>query len=180
VYVSISGFAAIKQAAITHQVFSDHIAEHGGRIVTATMSRPMEHTWMTVSFASTLYLVPILEVLLKQIPDSWHAEVRLGLQEALVNAVKHGNQLDSRKRIWVRFFIEQDAGWWVITDQGRGFHPATLRHADGPYCLRDEQECGRGLFILYQIFDHVEWNASGTELRLRKQLCVSERKPLVG
>ncbi|MEO0933390.1 MAG: ATP-binding protein, partial [Cyanobacteria bacterium J06641_2] len=34
----------------------------------------------------------------------------------------------------------------------------------------DESENGRGLSILHLIFDQVEWNRRGTELRLCKQL----------
>ena len=46
--------------------------------------------WNTVRFHSTLYLRPILDLLLTHIHPSWKAEIRLGLQEALVNASKHG------------------------------------------------------------------------------------------
>ena len=40
----------------------------------------------TVSFASTLYLCPILDLLLLKVPEELQPEIRLGLQEALVNA----------------------------------------------------------------------------------------------
>ena len=65
----------------------------------AVISRPVTRNWVTISFASTLYLCPILDLLLAEIPDQWHTELRLGLQEALVNAAKHGNQLDPIKNI---------------------------------------------------------------------------------
>jgi anti-sigma regulatory factor (Ser/Thr protein kinase) len=44
---------------------------------------------------------------------------------------------------------------------------------------RHEGECGRGLYILHQIFDQVEWNSKGTELRLCKQVRNSAKLPLV-
>ncbi|MFN7514792.1 MAG: anti-sigma regulatory factor, partial [Microcystis sp.] len=47
-----------------------------------------------MSFASTLYLCPILDLLTASIPEELEPEIRLGLQEALVNAAKHGNHLD--------------------------------------------------------------------------------------
>lgn len=53
----------------------------------------------TISFASTLYLCPILDLLLSEIPPDLEPEIRLGLQEALVNAATHGNQLDTQKTI---------------------------------------------------------------------------------
>jgi serine/threonine-protein kinase RsbW len=81
---------------------------------------------MTVSFTSTLYLLPVLELLLDCIPTDWHAEVHLGLQEALVNAAKHGNKLDPGKIISVLFSHCDDRCEWVISDQGDGFLPPDL------------------------------------------------------
>lgn len=134
--------------------------------------RPTGRKWGTVSFASTLHLCPILDLLVAEIPAQWQAEVRLGLQEALVNAAKHGNKLDPTKTVLVEFYILESEHWWVVSDQGSGFAPSrtcTLDSAD----LRDVHqvgECGRGLYILHQVFDRVHWNQGGTELRLCKQI----------
>ncbi|RUT08929.1 ATPase [Dulcicalothrix desertica PCC 7102] len=147
--------------------------------------RPIGRNWGTISFASTLYLCPILDLLLAEIPAKMQAELRLGLQEALVNAAKHGNNLDPSKKVIVRFSLIDNQYWWVISDQGGGFDvkstPANV-HADPfetslncdddhtEYLPPDEAESGRGLCILHQIFDQVEWNRKGTELRLCKQV----------
>jgi serine/threonine-protein kinase RsbW len=148
--------------------------------VIAISSRPVQRNWVTVSFASTLYLCPILDLLLAEIPESWQAELRLGLQEALVNAAKHGNKLDPSKTIVVRFSIIKNQFWWIISDQGSGFRPpcpcpAHLLDDHHPPIEEsilpvDEHECGRGLYILHQIFDRVEWNPEGTELTLCKEI----------
>ena len=58
--------------------------------------------WDKLSFASTLYLYPIIDTLLERAPSQMHDELRLGLQEALVNAAKHGNSLDPSKHISVQ------------------------------------------------------------------------------
>jgi serine/threonine-protein kinase RsbW len=142
--------------------------------------RPIGRNWSTVSFASTLYLIPILDLLLAQIPSRWRAEIRLGLQEALVNAAKHGNNLDPNKTVLVRFSVVADQYWWIISDQGSGFEPPQCCNPKSPEHLPDhEGECGRGLYILHQIFDQVQWNKQGTELRLCKQVKSSSRLPLV-
>ena len=133
--------------------------------------RPVGRNWGTISFASTLYLCPILDLLLAEIPTKMQAELRLGLQEALVNAAKHGNKLDPGKTVIVRFSLIDDSYWWIISDQGRGFHTASSCDKNPTeYLPPDESESGRGLCILHQIFDQVEWNRRGTELRLCKQL----------
>lgn len=146
----------------------------------AISRRPTGQITNTVSFASTLYLCPVLDALVAEVPERWRSEVRLGLQEALVNAVKHGNKLDPGKLIRVNFSVVERFYWWVITNQGKGFTPPTANLASFdnhlPCC---EQECGRGLFILYQIFDEVHWNDDGTQLTLGKQLHDRFRFPLI-
>ena len=128
--------------------------------------------WSTMSFTSTLYLCPVLDLLLVDVPPEWRAEIRLGLQEALVNAAKHGNKLDPTKTIIVKFTATNNEYSWVIVDQGNGF-------AEGYQCLKerhavamklpgDEAENGRGFSILHEVFDGVHWNRDGTQLTLMK------------
>ncbi|BAY76231.1 putative anti-sigma regulatory factor serine/threonine protein kinase [Nostoc linckia NIES-25] len=133
--------------------------------------RPVGRYWGTISFASTLYLCPILDLLLAEIPAKLQSELRLGLQEALVNAAKHGNNLDPSKRVVVRFSLIDNQYWWIISDQGSGFTPSPVTDEEPTdYLPPDEAESGRGLCLLHQIFDQVEWNRKGTELRLCKQM----------
>ncbi|MDF5710935.1 MAG: anti-sigma regulatory factor [Nostoc sp. S4] len=133
--------------------------------------RPVGRYWGTISFASTLYLCPILDLLLAEIPAKLQSELRLGLQEALVNAAKHGNNLDPSKTVVVRFSLIDNQYWWIISDQGSGFTPSQISDEEPTdYLPPDEAESGRGLCLLHQIFDQVEWNPKGTELRLCKQM----------
>lgn len=146
----------------------------------AITPRSSGRRWGTVSFVSTLHLGPVLDLLLVDVPVRWRPEVRLGLQEALVNAAKHGNNLDPNKTVLVEFFILDDEHWWIIADQGAGFDPSLPCACDcesQPY--QDQQDCGRGLYMLHQIFDQVHWNSLGTELRLCKQVKSRSRVPLV-
>jgi serine/threonine-protein kinase RsbW len=137
--------------------------------------RPVGRNWGTISFASTLYLCPILDLLLAEIPEKIQGELRLGLQEALVNAAKHGNNLDPGKTVVVRFSLIDNQYWWIISDQGGGFSPSPDSDIGSEpsdpmdYLPPNESENGRGLCILHQVFDQVEWNRKGTELRLCKQ-----------
>lgn len=126
--------------------------------------------WGSLSFVSTLYLCPVLDRLLNHVPNRWQAEVRLGLQEALVNAVKHGNCLDPQKVISVRYKSFGNEYWWVILDQGCGFdtdHDCRSSAAEQGDAIKD---CGRGLHILHEVFDEVEWAKGGRELHLHKRV----------
>jgi len=149
-----------------------------------SISLPLNKSrWSTMSFSSTLYLYPILDLLLAKIPSELQAEIRLGLQEALVNAAKHGNKLDPSKTVVVRFNQTKEGFSWVITDQGCGFNTQCdcqddldLHHELLP---PEESEHGRGLCILHQIFDQVHWNRQGTEIQLSKQLKKLPKTPVL-
>jgi len=132
---------------------------------------PSRKSWTKMSFASTLYLYPILDILLTPIPCSLHDEVRLGLQEALVNAAKHGNELDPNKTICVQFSITKEALYWIISDQGFAEMPESNSQQDAWDTLPpQESENGRGLCILKQVFDQVFWDGQNSQLKLRKEI----------
>lgn len=140
---------------------------------------PAIRRWDSLSFTSTLYLRPILDALLETTPASIRDELRLGLQEALVNAAKHGNRLDPKKLVSVRYTKANGYYWWIVSDQGDGFESPAICECPCADSLPDNplvSECGRGLYILHQVFDQVSWSENGKEIRLAKQLC---RKPIV-
>jgi len=148
--------------------------------VIAVSLRPVGHDWGTISFASTLYLSPILDLLVEQIPCQWRPELRLGLQEALVNAAKHGNNLDPSKKVKVHFSVIKGEYWWIISDEGSGVCASCRQQEEHCASLPSElSENGRGLYLLHLIFDQVQWNRQGTEIRLCKQVNSGSRLPLV-
>ncbi|CAA9589530.1 Anti-sigma regulatory factor (Ser/Thr protein kinase), essential for photomixotrophic growth, PmgA [uncultured Synechococcales cyanobacterium] len=144
----------------------------------ATSLRPTSRSWTSISFSSTLYLHPVLDLLLAEVPPHCHAELRLGLQEALVNAAKHGNELDPNKLVLVHFTVVRHQYWWIISDQGSGFVTPGRCSASPKKLPQADCECGRGLYILYQIFDRVYWNAKGTALRLCKSVSDRSQTPV--
>jgi anti-sigma regulatory factor (Ser/Thr protein kinase) len=132
-----------------------------------------------ISFASTLYLLPVLDLLLAEVPHPWRPQLRLGLQEALVNAARHGNKLDPRKQVHVSFWSRRYEFWWAIADQGSDQSTilSTLLSTCEDSCTRD-RECGRGLFIVQQVFDEVDWDGATHTLTLGKRIR-SFQKPLI-
>ena len=139
-----------------------------------TPVRPVGHKWSNLSFTSTLYLAPVLDLLLDKVPPEWRPEIRLGLQEALVNAVKHGNGLDPDKQITIKFSIVSQMYWWVISDQGNDLQDCG---SDDPTPCHD-LECGRGFYILRKIFEHVHWDSDAHRLTLCKRIDLIN-KPMI-
>ena len=87
----------------------------------------------------------------------------MGLHEALVNAVKHGNNFDSSKIIKVKRIITPHWWVWIIMDQGQGM-VFEKRKFNLP--KRTDSVSGRGLFIISECFDDVRWSPKGNKLQL--------------
>ena len=89
--------------------------------------------------------------------------VKLGLHEALVNAVKHGNNLDPHKSIKVKRIITPNWCVWQIQDQGNGLEQKKrIFHLP----KRVDSINGRGLYIIHECFDDVRWSPKGNKLQL--------------
>ncbi len=120
--------------------------------------------WNDYLLPTTLQLQPHIEQLIESL-DNIHSvdKIQLGLHEALVNAVKHGNLEDSRKYLRVRRILTPNWLVWQIQDQGEGI-PYRSRTSDLPAqfdCIN-----GRGLFLIHQCFDDVRWSRRGNRLQL--------------
>jgi serine/threonine-protein kinase RsbW len=92
--------------------------------------------------------------------------VRLALEEALVNAIKHGNGLDPTKEVLVTCQISNDKVRVVIEDQGPGF-----RLEDVPDPTDDEnleKPGGRGIMLMRAFLSVVEYNERGNRVVLEK------------
>lgn len=130
--------------------------------------------WCEFNSASTLQLAPLLDRLLEPIACiDLTARIRLGLQEALVNAVCHGNGRDPALTLRIRRIECQH--WWVfqVQDQGDGV-PRACRLGRLP---SDPGACaGRGLYLIQTCFDDVRWSSRGNRL----QLAVRRQRPWVG
>ena len=118
----------------------------------------------TFELKSSLQLSDFVEILLEPLNKYQHLYlIRLGLHEALVNAVKHGNKFDSSKIIKVKRIITPHWWVWIIMDQGQGM-VHDKRKFTSP--KRTDSVSGRGLFIINECFDDVRWSPKGNKLQL--------------
>jgi serine/threonine-protein kinase RsbW len=93
--------------------------------------------------------------------------VRLSLEEAVVNGLKHGNGGDPSKEVRVRWAASASSFKAVVEDQGPGFDPDAV-----PDPLADEnleRPCGRGLFLMRAYMTWVRYNRRGNAVSLFKQ-----------
>jgi len=92
--------------------------------------------------------------------------IRLALEEALVNAIKHGNRMDPNKRVRVDCKINSNRVRIEIEDEGDGF-----RLEDVPDPTDDgnlERPCGRGIMLMRHFLNTVEYNPIGNKVLLEK------------
>jgi serine/threonine-protein kinase RsbW len=84
---------------------------------------------------------------------------RVGLTEALSNAMLYGNGHDPSKRVRVEISVDNGAITARITDQGCGFDPAAVPDPTAPENLM--KPGGRGLFLMRELLDEVKFNDEG-------------------
>lgn len=88
---------------------------------------------------------------------------RVGMCEALANAVIYGNRRDPEKRVRVEVELSSTRVAVRIADQGSGFDHRAVPDPTHPDNL--ERSGGRGVFLLYKLMDEVEYNDRGNEVR---------------
>ena len=93
--------------------------------------------------------------------------IELALQEALANAVVHGAKEDPTKVVECVVACDEQRGILIIVrDPGEGFDPNAI-----PTCTLGENlysNHGRGIFLINQLMDEVQFHKNGTEIHMVK------------
>jgi serine/threonine-protein kinase RsbW len=93
--------------------------------------------------------------------------VRLALEEAVVNALKHGHQGDPSKVVRVRWCVTGKQVLLIVEDEGPGFR---LEDVPDPLCPENlERSTGRGVFLMRHYMTWVEYNERGNAVTLCKK-----------
>jgi serine/threonine-protein kinase RsbW len=93
--------------------------------------------------------------------------IHLAAEEAIVNAIVHGNKLDPAKRVNVSCEVTPEVARIRITDEGDGFDPGQV-----PDCTADdrlEMPGGRGVMLMKSFMTRIEYNAKGNSVLLEKR-----------
>ena len=94
--------------------------------------------------------------------------IETALREALANAIVHGCGNDASRRVQCCVACDESRGMLIVVrDPGEGFDPAQV-----PSPVVGENvfsSHGRGIFLINQLMDHVEFAHGGTEIRMKKR-----------
>src|SRR5918911_1680543 len=91
----------------------------------------------------------------------------VALDEAFVNAVKHGNNNDPRKLVRITAELSAKEARFTVEDEGEGFNVQEIPDPRDPANLF--KTSGRGVLLIYNIMDEVEYNERGNRLTMIKR-----------
>lgn len=143
------------------------------------MSEEWNHSVERKIPSDTTLAREILDTLLANLASNgWGEEetfgIHLAVEEALMNAIKHGNQRDPDKYVLVEYFLSPSRMRIVIEDEGPGFDPSAVPDPTDDENL--ELPSGRGLMLMRTFMSHVEYNERGNRVLMMKDRFSSEEE----
>ena len=114
----------------------------------------------------------VLEYLMKRVEklgviNPEQSNLYVALDEAFINAVKHGNKYDANKLVRVTAEVSKQEAKFTIEDEGEGFDVNNIPDPLDPENLF--KTSGRGVLFIYNIMDEVEYNDRGNRLTMVKR-----------
>ena len=130
-----------------------------------------EGPWTRVCLSRSEEVVPLLDrVEAEMVEQGYPAracfEMRLVLEEAIVNGIKHGNGGDPTKRVRVRYRVAPEAVRADVEDEGPGFDRSEVPDPTAPENL--ERSCGRGLLLMRHYSTWLRYHGRGNRLSICK------------
>jgi serine/threonine-protein kinase RsbW len=135
------------------------------------------HLWnwsKDCSFPSDMNMAhDLIEEVMEQVRllGSWNNKeefaVNMALEEALVNAIQHGNCSDPTKQVHFSCRLNDQRVYVRIEDEGSGFDPNTIPDpTDTEHIL---VASGRGVLLIKSFVSRVQWNERGNVLEFEKE-----------
>jgi serine/threonine-protein kinase RsbW len=92
--------------------------------------------------------------------------ITLALEEAITNAIKHGNRLDKSKKVHVEMTVTEKQFEIEIEDEGGGFDRNCV---PDPTTAENVEKCsGRGILLIEAYMNRVTWDRGGRRVRMLK------------
>ena len=92
--------------------------------------------------------------------------IHLAMEEAFINAVKHGNNADVSRHVTVDYAIAPDRIEVSVSDEGSGFDYKNL--PDPRHRQNLQKPSGRGVLLMRSYMDKVEFNETGSSVHMTK------------
>lgn len=140
----------------------------------------MRHLHEKIEFELPSAISPmhsILDYLLKRVEklgviNPEQSNLFVALDEAFVNAVKHGNKFNTQKLVRITAELSNKEASFTVEDEGDGFDVNSIPDPLDPENLF--KTSGRGVLFIYNIMDEVKYNERGNRLTMVKKAKESE------
>jgi serine/threonine-protein kinase RsbW len=98
-----------------------------------------------------------------------YGNILIAVTEAVNNAINHGNQQDPTKKVFMAVdYLSDRSLKFTITDEGKGFDYALLPDPTDPENI--EKISGRGVFLMKNLADSIEFSNDGKTVEMRFRL----------
>ncbi|MFH1752685.1 MAG: ATP-binding protein [Candidatus Omnitrophota bacterium] len=102
----------------------------------------------------------------RNIDNAYIFDIRLSVEETVLNAIEHGNGKNEKLTVEVTFAIDDQKIEISVEDQGPGFdHKSVPDPTKSGNILRSH---GRGVYLVHKLMDKVEYNDKGNKVKLTK------------
>lgn len=133
---------------------------------------------LSLSFKSDIKNLSLAEEAIEQLlnegllNETLFGNVIVAVTEGILNAINHGNQNDPTKNIHFSIDISEEELTIIIQDEGKGFDYKNLPDPTDPENL--EKVNGRGIFIIRNLADNLEFEANGSRMKMSFRLASPE------
>jgi len=94
--------------------------------------------------------------------------IRVALHEAIMNAMEHGNKFDKNKKVYLEKNFNIKEIIFKVLDEGNGFDPAVIANPIDAKNLFNTR--GRGIFLIKNFMDEVEFFDNGRGIKMKKYI----------
>jgi len=102
------------------------------------------------------------------VPEERIFDITLCVEEAVRNAIVHGNRSNRNKTVITTFQLQDDRVTIEVEDEGEGFdHTALPDPTDADYIMRNS---GRGVYLIRKLMDSVTFNDRGNKIVMVKKV----------
>ena len=124
-----------------------------------------------LNFSSKIENLVIIEKLIDDLSERYHfspevyGNILVAMVEAVNNAILHGNKSNANKNVKVKYEIKDHYITFVVKDEGPGFN---IEEVPDPTLSENiEKPNGRGLFLMKNLVDSINFFCNGAEVELK-------------
>lgn len=123
-----------------------------------------------MEFLSLPENINIIEAFVEDLKTELHlteemeANILVALSEAVNNAIFHGNQMNPSKKVRMKMEKGDNVLTFTVEDEGPGFDPQSVKDPTAPENI--DKPAGRGIFLIRNLADNVEYADSGRKVKI--------------